>query len=898
MTSVSSRAFPPIPAEDLVGNRHTLIVIGMIAVWSACAVFGAARLAVTLSTGKLTPWWANVAGAVAIPALYLWYRRRPSRRSLAAVNGTALFATLALLAPVPYGMGSTVWWLGLVGFAMVMVGRRSEAWAWGAAIPLLVAATAVLEPAVQLQGAAGEPPIERSLARVVFVILLVGMAAAFRGVAERRAKDLHDSDERYRMLFQRAPLGVFHCGDDLRVTDCNQRFADILGVTRESLIGFDMGSLEDRRMLPAVRTALGGMQASYDGPYSGLDGRGEGFVSIRTVPLTSKNGAVEGALGLVEDVTERRRLEQELLRSHDDLEQRVRERTEELRRSRGVVTHILNSIPQWVFWKDRRSVYLGCNQIFAGVAGLADPEDIVGRTDAELPWRELAEAYRADDREVMDTNQPKRGIVEPILQSDGRRVWASTSKVPLTDETGAVFGVLGVVEDITERKHAEETLRQAQKIEAVGRLAGGVAHDFNNLLQVLVSQTHMLLQKSHEPAMVEELGRELVRQISRGASLTRQLLLFSRRETSRPQLCDFNDVVRDATKMLRRLVRANIVLDCELAPERLPIEADRGQLEQVLMNLVVNASDAMPEGGHLVVRTSAVEGEQMSLVVEDSGHGIPDAIRDRIFEPFFTTKDPGKGTGLGLSVVHGIVTQAGGRIEVENVGGRGTIVRVLLPRAAAGTPPEAQEATAEPRAVAGRGERVLIVEDEDGAREGLRDILTGLGYETVAVASGEEAGTLPDEPPYDLLLTDLMLPGIAGPELAVGLHERWPALRVILMSGYTEDEAVRQDSRGPGEVPAETVQHGHAGARGPGGAGRGAGRPAPVTVESPKRRALRNRRRPRPRSVAAGCGDNRSWLAPRHHTASRLRRAPVRVTCRPRGSARGQHGCTLSRRSS
>jgi PAS domain-containing protein len=233
--SRSRRRLPT--AVDIVGDRQGLVMIGMAAVWLACVLFAASRLAVTLSTGKLTPWWANLAGAVAITVLYLWYRGNPQRRSPVAASGTALVATLALLVPVAYGMASTVWWLGLVGFAMVMLGRRGEAWVWGVAVPLLAVATTIIEPSVQLEGAAGEPPIERGLARIIFVVLLVGMALAFRRVAERRAKALFDSDERYRMLFQRVPVGVFHCDPDLRITECNERFADIFGMTREGVIG-------------------------------------------------------------------------------------------------------------------------------------------------------------------------------------------------------------------------------------------------------------------------------------------------------------------------------------------------------------------------------------------------------------------------------------------------------------------------------------------------------------------------------------------------------------------------------------------------------------------------------------------------------------------------------------
>ena len=948
-------AWPPRGlAHDTVGDRHSLVLIGMISVWLACVVFGITRLIVTLSTGMLTPWWANAIGAVVLTLLYLWYRLQPQRRSPGAAFGTALVATFALLAPVAYAMTSTVWWLGLVGFAMVMLGRRGEAWLWGIAIPVLVTATSIVEPAVQLDGAAGEPALERILARACFTILLVGMAAAFRHVAEQRARALHDSEQRS-------------------------------------------------------------------------------------------------------------------LRLQEELEQRVRERTAELRQSREVVANILNSIPQAVFWKDTRSVYLGCNRVFAAAGGLDDPEKIVGRNDFELPWRDQAEVFRADDREVMETGIAKRAIVEPVQHSDGRRPWVSTSKVPLTDESGTISGVLGVFEDITERKQAEEALRaseerfskaffgtpvalslsrlsdgclievnqrfielfgfsreqlightsaelgmfpdptdrerlierlratgsvrgyemtartasgglrrvavsgvpisasgeegilatmidvteqreaesalhreiaerraveealrasearlfnalkaarmghweydvatdtftfddgfyamlrttaereggyamssaryagrfvhpdeieavateirkaleatdpsysrdlehriifgdgevghvavhfaiakddrghtvrtfgvnqditeqkraaealrHAQKMEAVGRLAGGVAHDFNNLLQAMLGDAHMLLQSAHDPAAVERLGRELAEQIDRGASLTRQLLLFSRRETARPQRCDLNEIVRHATRMLRRLVRANIVLTCELAPEPLAVEADCGQLDQVLVNLVVNASDAMPEGGVLRIRTAAVGPTQVLLAVEDTGYGIPKEIRDRIFEPFFTTKDASKGTGLGLSVVHGIVDQAGGNIEVESASGTGTVFKILFPRTSLGAPLPVVDVPAAFEPAAGHGERVLVVEDEDAARQGLLEILTALGYDAAAVASGEDAGALPAKPPFDLLLTDLMLPGIAGPELAVGLHERWPQMRVILMSGYAEDEAVRRGVR-------------------------------------------------------------------------------------------------------
>ena len=303
----------------------------------------------------------------------------------------------------------------------------------------------------------------------------------------------------------------------------------------------------------------------------------------------------------------------------------------------------------------------------------------------------------------------------------------------------------------------------------------------------------MLRTHAGDPQRVRSEAAELEQHAMRGAGLTRQLLLFSRREAAMPERLDLNDLTRAAATMLRRLVRENVAFDLALAGAPAMVNADRGQLEQVLMNLVVNASDAMPNGGRLVIRTGCDPAGFSWLEVEDSGHGIPASIREHVFEPFFTTKDPGKGTGLGLSVVHGIVTHHGGRVELESHEGRGVRFRVALPRAEPGGPASSGAGAADAAELpAGHGERVLIVEDEEGAREGLREILASLGYGVVAVGSGAEAGCLAAEPGFALLLTDLMLPDVAGHDLAKGLQARWPELAVVFMSGYAEDEALRR----------------------------------------------------------------------------------------------------------
>jgi CheY-like chemotaxis protein len=354
------------------------------------------------------------------------------------------------------------------------------------------------------------------------------------------------------------------------------------------------------------------------------------------------------------------------------------------------------------------------------------------------------------------------------------------------DERGRVAHYVAVKRDVTQEAALEAQLRQAQKMEAIGRLAGGIAHDFNNLLQALLSHAQLLRLA---PERVGTELAELEAQIRRGSALTRQLLLFSRRQEARREPLDLNEVIAALGQLLRRLVRENVMLTIELTPGSLVVDADRGQLDQVVMNLAINATDAMPDGGRLSIRTGR-EGAMAYVSVEDTGCGIPEALRSRVFEPLFTTKPVGLGTGLGLSLVRDIVSQHGGRIDLESAVGAGTTFRVLLP------PPAAPEASrtlppaAEDAAPAGRGERILVVEDGAAARVGLRAILKSLRYEATAVGSGREARALPADPAFDALVSDVMLPDVEGTALVRELLDRWPSMGVILMSGYSEGDVL------------------------------------------------------------------------------------------------------------
>ncbi|HTR78559.1 MAG TPA: ATP-binding protein, partial [Gemmatimonadaceae bacterium] len=372
--------------------------------------------------------------------------------------------------------------------------------------------------------------------------------------------------------------------------------------------------------------------------------------------------------------------------------------------------------------------------------------------------------------------------------------------------------VVGTAQDITERKRAEKELhdtearlRQAQKMEAVGQLAGGLAHDFNNLLTVILSYSAMLLAAHTESDETTGSLREIKGAAERAAALTRQLLAFTRQQLLQPRLLDLNETVTNVDRMLRRLITENIEVRTVLSTALGFVKADPGQIEQVLINLAVNARDAMRDGGTLTIETNNVEldgsyvhqgavakaGPYVMLAVTDTGTGIPPDIRERIFEPFFTTKAQGHGTGLGLSTVHGIVEQSGGHVWVYSEMGIGTTFKVYLPRVAH-EDADAQRPAAAPATKRGT-ETVLLVEDDAAVRSVASRVLSRAGYTVIEAANGAEAIRLCDDPSrvLDLIVSDMVMPGISGPDLARELRARRPKAGILLMSGYTRDSVVR-----------------------------------------------------------------------------------------------------------
>jgi two-component system cell cycle sensor histidine kinase/response regulator CckA len=445
-------------------------------------------------------------------------------------------------------------------------------------------------------------------------------------------------------------------------------------------------------------------------------------------------------------------------------------------------------------------VIVEINQRSRDLLGLA-PEQMMGRNVREFAIPGEEEALTAGCRESVEKGLHRRVVA--LRHPDGtvKQIEFSTNLVELDGEAR----LFSVGRDVTENRRLEESLRQAQKMEALGQLTGGIAHDFNNMLTVIIANSYLLLNDlgSHDPR------REDVEQIrgaaNRGAGLTRQLLAFSRGQVIEPIALDLNDTIGNLKKMLSRLIGEDIDLSFTAAHELGTVLADVGQIEQLVMNLVVNARDAMPAGGRLSLETANVDADDVAaardlagkagrfvlLTVTDSGSGMSAETKRRLFEPFFTTKEVGKGTGLGLATCYGIVQQSGGSIVVDSDLGKGTVFKVYLPRV-----DERPEPAALPMAELGlRGtETLLLIEDDVRVRAGVARILRGYGYRVQCARNGNEAAAIARrrDVPIDLVLSDVVIPNGNGPEAVRDVQRCWPAAKALLMSGYSDHLALRR----------------------------------------------------------------------------------------------------------
>ncbi|HZI89438.1 MAG TPA: PAS domain S-box protein, partial [Candidatus Polarisedimenticolia bacterium] len=607
------------------------------------------------------------------------------------------------------------------------------------------------------------------------------------GLEALRQSDVGETQARHGAMVEAALDAIVSMDHAGRILEFNPAAERLFGHRKTDVLGADMaGLIIPERLREQHRAGMEHFIVTGEGRLLGhrfesvaLRADGSEMPVEVTIARISKQGPPVFT-GFIRDLTVQKSAENALR----DAELRLRT--------------VVSESPVVVFALDKNGIYT----VSAG-KGLA----ALGRREGEVVGKSIYDLYRDYPQVTANIDRCLRGEEFSDNVTVGK-VSFEAHYTPVRNGAGEVVGLFGVATDVSERRDLESQLRHAQKMEAVGRLAGGVAHDFNNLLTVIRGQSEMLLASMPVDDPQRSSLEEVQKAAARGALLTRQLLAFSRKDVSTPVILDLGEVVRDMESMLRRLIGADVHLATRIGQWPLHVRADRGQVEQVLANLAVNARDAMPYGGELMVEVSAIDlpheslptldlppGPYVALAVTDEGIGIARDIQTHLFEPFFTTKEQGKGTGLGLSVVYGIVRQSAGDILVESEPGRGATFRILLPRmaeSAAGGGSEREHANAPiPK---GEG-TILLVEDETAVRALARDFLRVFGYDVIEAASGEEAIALFETHRGALrgVVSDIVMPGMSGVELARHLIALEPGLKVLLVSGYAKDSFHRED---------------------------------------------------------------------------------------------------------
>jgi PAS domain S-box-containing protein len=605
-----------------------------------------------------------------------------------------------------------------------------------------------------------------------------GLRQGLRPTGEARS----EAEEQYRLFFDAnpEPMWVYN-RDTLAILAVNEAAVRHYGYTRGEFTSMTIADLRPEEDLGKLKQALrspdGGLQIRSPWRHRLKDG------TIVSVEISSNDIMFLGKparLVLAADVTERQRAEDALRESEERFAKAFHSNPE------PVAIHRLAD-----------GTYIDVNQSFLNVTGFKR-EEVIGRTVDDIKIV-VDQESRAVWRRVITESGSIRKWETQFRVKSGELRWALLSIEPI--DVRGVKCVLSVTEDITERKQLEEQLMQSQKMEAVGTLAGGIAHDFNNLLTAIIGHSQLLKRRVGEQDPVYPDVAEIEKAGLRAASLTRQLLAFSRKQMLEMKILDINSVIADMGPMLGRLLGEDISLRTELDPRLGTVRADNSHIQQVIMNLAVNARDAMPRGGQLTIETrnvtldaayaknhaEAMSGDYVMLAVSDTGTGIDKQTQERIFEPFFTTKEHGKGSGLGLSTTYGIVKQSGGSIMVYSEPGHGTVFKVYLPRALGLVEGPEPEDMLSPMS---RGsETILLVEDEEMVRALAAQVLTNVGYRVVDAANGQEAIGVAQghEGNIDLVLTDAVMPEMSGMELVDRLQQIRPGIGVLMMSGYSRD---------------------------------------------------------------------------------------------------------------
>lgn len=614
---------------------------------------------------------------------------------------------------------------------------------------------------------------------------------------------LRESEERFRLIADSAPVPMWVTRLDRTRAFANRAYVEFLGLPYDEALIFDWRAIiHPDDVVRIVQESLSG-EASLkpfvlEGRYRRADGELR-WMRSESQPRWDSSGKHIGFIGVAHDITASKRAEIDLRQDNVRLEGRVQERTNQLRSNEAQLRAILETSNQYQILLD-----LHGKLIYANATALADIKSgmdaLAGQSFWDSPWfatsTGMDQAVKAAFLDALEANTVD---IELSLNLPIGRRYFDLAMRPVRDQSGKVTAVLCEAVDITDRRQNEEALRQAQKMEAVGQLTGGVAHDFNNLLTVIRSAVDFLRRRDLPAERRNRYVDAISDTVERASKLTSQLLAFARRQPLHPQVFNVGSQVENVTNLIRPLVGSRISVELDLGQEPMFAIADIPQFETALVNLAVNARDAMGGEGRLLLAIKATNGvpglrasparhgEYVAISVTDEGSGIPEENLDAIFEPFFTTKEVGKGTGLGLSQAIGFAKQSGGEIRVTSERAKGSTFVIYLPKAPSGGSGEASGAKAQGGLYTGHGRRVLLVEDNEEVGGFASELLQDLGYAVHWAKSADEALSLieRDEFAFDLVFSDVMMPGMNGVELATIVSERYPGLPTVLTSGYS-----------------------------------------------------------------------------------------------------------------
>jgi PAS domain S-box-containing protein len=615
---------------------------------------------------------------------------------------------------------------------------------------------------------------------------------------------LRESEERFRLIADSAPVPIWVTKLDRTRSFANQAYLDFLGLPFEEAIVFDWRKALHPDDLPRILQAQIAGEASLkpfvlEARYRGADGEWH-WLRSESQPRWDPTGKHVGFIGVAHDVTAAKQAEIDLRQLNETLEQRIRERTAQLQSNEAQMRAIFETshLYQGLLDLDGKVTYVNKTAL-AGIQ--SDGSDVIGKPFWETPWFTATEGMPEAVRKAFETVlEGQEAQLEMLLRLPIGDRYFDFAMRPVFDQLGKVAGAVPEAVDITERRQAEEVLRQSQKMEAVGQLTGGVAHDFNNLLTIIRSATDFLRRRE----LPEERRRRYVDAISetveRASKLTAQLLAFARRQPLKPEVFDVGVQVDNVVQLIRPLVGGRLEISVAIEAPGCFTIADVAQFETALINLAINARDAMSDEGRLTISVMKADrlpalrgqpgrsGEFIAISVNDTGVGIAPENLDAIFEPFFTTKEVGKGTGLGLSQAFGFARQSGGDIAVKSRPGQGATFTIYLPQAPAPASESAAFAAGIEPAATGRGYRVLLVEDNDEVGQFSTELLEDVGYSVKRVANANAALAIlaEDEFAADLVFSDVIMPGMNGVELAGIIRERFPGLPVVLTSGYSD----------------------------------------------------------------------------------------------------------------